>query len=88
MSLPQPNMHDSKFYVYSKADCGFCTKLLEFMDKRNIVYEEFKLDSDFSRKEFIDKFGQGTTFPQVLRGHQRIGGMKESVRYLIDQNIT
>ena len=87
MCLLKPNMQDSKFYVYSKADCGFCTKLLEFMDKRNVAYEEFKLDSDFTRKEFIERFGQGTTFPQVLKGHQRIGGMKESVRYLIDQKI-
>ena len=40
---------DSKFYVYSKKGCGFCDKLVEFMDSKHISYEKFTLDDDYSK---------------------------------------
>ena len=49
-------MSDSKFYVYSKEGCGFCSKLTEFMKNKGIRYEKFDLGTDFSNKDFIDKF--------------------------------
>lgn len=73
-----------KFYVYSKDGCGFCQKLIQFMDDKDISYEKFNLGTDYSVEEFIDKFGYNSTFPQVHHLNQNIGGMKDTVRYLLE----
>jgi len=75
-------MSNQKFYVYSKSGCGFCDRLVNFMDQRGIEYEKFSLGSDFTVEEFLNKFGRGSTFPQVNYKNLNIGGMKDTVRYL------
>jgi len=47
----------------------------------------FKLGVDFSREEFYDKFGKGSTFPQVLMGDYNIGGCTETVAYLRENKL-
>lgn len=73
-----------KFYVYSKNGCGFCQKLISFMDQKNVPYEKFNLGEDYTTEEFIEKFGYNSTFPQVHHHNQNIGGMKATVRYLLE----
>ena len=79
-------MSDKKFYVYSKDGCGFCEKLTLFMDNNNVNYEKFNLGSDYTKEEFIERFGYNSTFPQVVIDNEKIGGMKDTVRYLVDQH--
>lgn len=76
-----------KFYVYSKNGCGFCDRLTEFMDSKELQYEKFTLDQDFTREEFIDKFGYNSTFPQVLLNNKNLGGMKDTVRYMVEHKF-
>lgn len=73
-----------KFYVYSKDGCGFCEKLIQFMDQKQVPYEKFNLGKDYSSEDFINKFGNNSTFPQVNYQNQNIGGMKDTVRYLLE----
>ena len=80
-------MTEKKFYIYSKDGCGYCDKLTEFMDQKGVRYEKFTLNKDFSREDFISKFGYNSSFPQVYHENQTIGGMKSTVRYLIEQQI-
>ena len=75
---------DKKFYVYSKNGCVFCDRLTQFMDKKGVSYEKFTLGEDFSTEDFIEKFGTGSTFPQVNMAYTNIGGMKDTVKYLVE----
>ena len=77
-------MHQEKFYVYSKGGCGFCDRLTKFMDQKSVDYEKFVLGEDYTSEEFVNKFGYNSTFPQVVYHNQKIGGMKDTVRYLVD----
>ena len=72
------------FVVYSKDNCGFCEKLAAFMEQKGIQYTKYKLGEDFTRDEFISEFGAGSTFPRVTYGEELIGGMKETVKYLVE----
>ena len=76
-----------KFYVYSKDGCGFCDKLTNFMESKGVTFEKFTLNTDFSKEEFIEKFGYNSTFPQVHHDNHRIGGMKDTVRYLVENDF-
>ena len=46
-----------------------------------------KLGVDFTREEFYDQFGQGSTFPQLLMGDYNVGGCTETVAYLRENNL-
>ena len=45
-------------------------------------YVELKLNRDFDKSEFIQRFGFGSTFPQIVTEDKRIGGCTETVKYL------
>jgi glutaredoxin len=75
------------FVVYSKDGCPFCTKVqrvLELSEQKHVVY---KLNEDYTRTEFYDKFGQGSTFPQVVLNKTHLGGCTETVSYLRENNL-
>jgi glutaredoxin len=75
------------FVVYSKDGCPFCTKVqrvLELSEQKHVVY---KLNEDYTRTEFYDKFGQGSTFPQVVLNETHLGGCTETVSYLRENNL-
>ena len=80
-------MSNSKFYVYSKDGCGFCDKLTNFMESKGVRFEKFNLNADFTPEEFRYKFGQSSTFPQVVLDNKHLGGMKDTVRFLLENKM-
>jgi len=77
----------NKFYVYSKDGCGFCQRLTEFMESKGVEFEKFNLGEDYTPEDFVNKFGYNSSFPQVVYHQQKIGGMKDTVRYLLNHKI-
>ena len=73
--------------IYSKPGCPYCDKIKTVLDQRNIEYNYYILDEDFTKDEFYSEFGQGSTFPQVVLDGQNIGGCSDSVKYLLENNI-
>ncbi len=43
---------------------------------------EVKLNRDFTREQFTEKFGYGSTFPRVLKDGKLIGGCSETITQL------
>ena len=80
-------MSDKKFFIYSKKGCGFCDKLTSFMEQKGLIYEEFKLGPDFSSDEFRTKFGKSSTFPQVVMDNKHLGGLRDTVGYLMKNKM-
>ena len=74
------------FEIYSKTGCGYCDRLMEFMDSKGIEYTERKLGEDFIVEEFVNTFGRGSTFPRVKHDGELIGGMRETVLFLKQNN--
>lgn len=75
------------FVVYSKNACPYCSKVekvLQLSEQKHVVY---KLDIDYDREEFYDKFGVGSTFPQVVVDNKIIGGCTETVKFLKENNL-
>lgn len=75
------------FIIYSKDNCPYCHKLkqvLELTGKKFIIHN---LGKDFDREEFFDKFGEGSTFPQVIYDGETIGGCVETIRLIKKEYI-
>tara|TARA_B100001778_G_scaffold312114_1_gene295559 strand:+ start:568 stop:807 length:240 start_codon:yes stop_codon:yes gene_type:complete len=76
------------FLIYSKDGCPFCTKIQQVMQLVELKHVIYKLNRDFTREEFYEEFGSGSTFPQViLNDQEKLGGCTETVKYLQEQNL-
>ena len=75
------------FIVYSRDGCPYCDKVQQVLNLAKLEHVIYKLDRDFTREEFYDKFGRGTTFPRVVKDDELIGGCTETVKYLREQKL-
>jgi glutaredoxin len=80
------------YTVYSKYGCPYCDKvktILQLAELKHVVYD---LGVDYTREEFYVKFGNGSTFPQVVLNDGaddsvKLGGCTETVAYLKEQKL-
>ena len=75
------------FIVYSKDGCPYCTKVQQVLELAEVKYVIYKLNRDYTREQFYDKFGKGSTFPRVVKDEELIGGCMETVKYLREQKL-
>jgi len=77
-----------KFTVYSKEGCPYCDKIKTVLELTNLDHVLYELDRDFTREQFQDQFGQGSTFPQIILNDQdRLGGCSDTIKFLQENNI-
>jgi glutaredoxin len=76
-----------KFTIYSKTGCPYCEKIKAIMHSYNFEHVVYNLDEDFTRQQFIDEFGLGSTFPQVILNDKRLGGCVDTVKYLKENKL-
>lgn len=76
-----------EFVVYSKDNCPYCKKIKDVFKLINQPFVEHKLDADFTKSEFYEKFGNGSTFPQVLCNGEKLGGCVDTIKFLKEQKL-
>jgi glutaredoxin len=75
------------FTIYSKDGCPYCTKVQQVLQLAELKHIVYKLGVDYNREEFYSKFGNRSTFPQVIADEEYIGGCTETVKYLREQKL-
>ena len=73
--------------IYSRPGCFYREKFIAIAELEELKHVVYKLDRDFSKEEFYELFGEGSTFPQVMLDDIHLGGCKESIEYLQENNI-
>lgn len=77
-----------KFTIYSKYGCPYCNKIKQVMEIMNLDHFILVLDEDFDRQSFYEKFGVGSTFPQVIMNDDiKLGGCTETVKFLKENEV-
>ena len=76
-----------KAVFYSKDNCQWCERVRALFENLDIEYLEYKHQKDFTKEQFYDEFGEGATFPQVSIDNKHIGGCKDTLRYLQQNNL-
>ena len=69
--------------IYSKTRCIFCDKAKIKLQKHSPKIQ--MLDKDFTRDDFLKKFPNAKTFPQIIINKKHVGGYAELKRWL-EQN--
>jgi glutaredoxin len=80
------------FTIYSKPNCPFCDKIKIVLNEFSKSTENCNLkildyETDYTRDDFISKFGKHSTFPQVIMDGLHLGGCVDTVKYLQDKNL-
>ena len=79
------------FTVYTKKGCPYCTKIITVLGNLSISkgfpIKEYVLDTDFTRQQFYDEFGEGSTFPQVVAEDKHLGGCSDTIKYLQENSL-
>jgi glutaredoxin len=75
------------FIVYSKPECPYCYKIKTVLELCGQNHKIYTLDEDFTREEFYSKFGEGSTFPQVILDDKIIGGCTDTIQYLKEVSL-
>lgn len=77
-----------KFTVYSKNGCPYCTKIQQVLELSDLEHKVYKLNEDFTKDQFYNEFGNGSTFPQVVLDDNKVlGGCTDTVKYLQENKI-
>jgi len=75
------------FTVYSKQNCPYCTKVKQVLELTGSNFEIQILEEDFTREDFYAKFGEGSTFPQVVCDDKKLGGCVDTIKFLREQSV-
>lgn len=77
--------------IYSRSGCPYCDKikqvaeyLKESKDFKVVVYN---LGEHFTREQFMQEFGEGSTFPQIILNDKKLGGCTDTIRYLQENKV-
>ena len=63
--------------IWSKPNCFFCDKAEMLCKMKSLEYKKYMLDVDYSREDFMEKFPDARTFPQITMDGNYIGGFTE-----------
>ena len=75
------------FIVFSKDGCPSCMKVQKVLQLAEVKHVIYKVNRDFTREEFLQKFGDDSTYPGVVMDGEVIGGCQETVKYLREQKL-
>jgi len=63
--------------IWSKPNCVFCDKAEMLCKMKSLDYKKYMLDVDYTREDFVNKFPEARTFPQITMDGNYIGGFTE-----------
>jgi len=77
--------------IYSKSGCPYCVKIkqvAEFLEEqKSFKVTVYNLNEEFTKEQFYQEFGEGSTFPQVILDDKHLGGCTDTVRYLKENKL-
>lgn len=63
-----------KITIYSKSHCPLCDQAKNLLKSKGLDYEEWSLDDEARRANFMAAFPDLKQMPQIWIGDQRVGG--------------
>ena len=61
-----------KLEVYSKDGCSHCVNLKNFLERKNIVYNEYKIGENITLETFKEKWPDVRYLPLVVSDNEKI----------------
>ncbi len=61
--------------IYTTKTCPYCRRAKELLQKKNLSFEEIRVDGDFeARAKMAERANGRSTVPQIFFGDTHVGG--------------
>ena len=77
----------SSIKIFSKTKCNYCKKVKEYLNQKEIAFQEVNLDDDKSRERFYQRISQEQnktihSVPQIYIDNKYVGGHDDFIKYI------
>ncbi|EKD54666.1 MAG: hypothetical protein ACD_60C00058G0002 [uncultured bacterium] len=66
-----------KVIMYTKENCPYCDWAKLLLNKKNVPYEEIRVDLDLDQRATMERLSGRRTVPQIFINDQPIGGFDD-----------
>ena len=63
--------------IWGKPACPYCQRAKQLSEKFGLNYNYYQLGEDYTRKEFLERFPDAKTYPQIIMAGDYVGGYTE-----------
>lgn len=67
----------AKVIIYTTQICPYCDFAKQLLDKKNVTYQEIRVDTDADQRATMERLSQRRTVPQIFINDQSIGGFDD-----------
>ncbi|ESQ10424.1 MAG: glutaredoxin 3 [Thiohalocapsa sp. PB-PSB1] len=65
--------------IYTTAFCPYCVRALDLLDRKQIKYQQIRVDRDREQLKAMIRRSNRTTVPQIFIGEYHVGGYDDIV---------
>lgn len=66
-----------KILLYGTGFCPFCVRAKQLLTRKNIEFDEIRVDQDSAERQIMRERSGRTSVPQIFYGDHHIGGCDE-----------
>ena len=76
-----------KVVIYSTRICPYCMRAKNFFEKRNITFDEIRIDQDSAQMQKMMEMSKRQSVPQIFIGDYHIGGFDDLIKHDMDGKL-
>ena len=75
----------SKYTIYSKHSCGYCSQAKDLLEQNNLDFEYLQLGTHYNLDVLMTLAPNAKSFPQIFKDGVLVGGYNDLIEYLNQQ---
>ena len=76
-----------KVVIYSTKICPYCMRAKNFFEKKNIAFDEIRIDQDSVQMQKMMERSKRQSVPQIFIGDYHVGGFDDLIEHDMDGKL-
>ena len=76
-----------KVVIYSTRICPYCMRAKNFFEKKNISFDEIRIDQDSAQMQKMMELSKRQSVPQIFIGDYHVGGFDDLIEHDMDGKL-
>ena len=76
-----------KVVIYSTRISPYCMRAKNFFEKRNITFDEIRIDQDSAQMQKMMEMSKRQSVPQIFIGDYHVGGFDDLIEHDMDGKL-
>ena len=74
-------------HIYGKDNCDYCIAAKKLCEERGVEYTYYFINEDISIEDFVKKFPDKRTIPQITKDDKYVGGYSDLQQLILGGKI-